>query len=234
MTVPTSGSTTRAASGGTRPGPKLNGRNTTDYNAIRENPLAHLAYFVEWGGWPWRRFVRAALDDFIGHDLTGFEVLDIGARRAKMACLFALLGARVVGVDKTPGFEDKANAEAERFGVTERTEFVLTDGTLDSLAGRSFDLVFTKSLLVLVPGLPDFVKGINGFLKPGGRVCFIENGYGNFLVNAFRPLKHDWDWRRARYFTDHEIELLDRTFETALVKFWAVPPIYLYCGRKKQ
>ncbi len=205
----------------------------TDYKAVKENPLAHLDYFVEWGRWPWRRFVRIALDNFIGHDLAGLEVLDIGTRRGKMACLFALLGARVVGVDKTPGFEKKARAEAARLGVAERAEFVLTDGSLDALADRSFDLVFTKSLLVLVPGLPDFAKDINGLLKPGGRVCFIENGYGNFLVNAFRPLKHNWDWRRARYFTDREVKLLDKTFETVLSKFWAVPPVYLYCGRKR-
>jgi SAM-dependent methyltransferase len=204
-----------------------------DYNTIRENPLAHLDYFVEWGGWPWRRFVRIALDDFIGHDLAGLEVLDIGTRSGKMACLFALLGAQVVGIDKTPGFEKIARAEAERFGVADKTEFISTDGSLDALADRSFDLVYTKSLLVLVPGLPDFVKDINGLLKPGGRVCFVENGYGNFLVNAFRPLRHNWNWRRARYFTDREIKLLDKTFETVLTKFWAVPPIYSYCGYKK-
>lgn len=205
----------------------------TDYNAIAENPLAHLDYFVEWGGWPWRRFVRIALDDFIGYDLAGLEVLDIGTRSGKMACLFALLGAGAVGVDKTPGFEKIARAEAERFGVADRTEFISTDGSMDALADRSFDLVFTKSLLVLVPGLPDFINDINGLLKPGGRVCFVENGYGNFLVNALRPLRHNWNWRRAQYFTDREIKLLDKTFKTVLTKFWAVPPVYLYCGRKR-
>jgi SAM-dependent methyltransferase len=206
----------------------------TDYKAIRENPLTHLDYFVEWGGWPWRRFVRVALDDFIGHDLSGLNVLDVGTRSGRMACLFALLGARAVGIDKTPGSDERAGAEAERLGVADRTEFIVTDGSLDALAGRSFDLVFTKSLLVLVPGLPDFLKDVDALLKPGGRVCFIENGYGNFLVNAFRPLRHNWDWRQARYFTDREIKLLGEVFETALSKFWAVPPIYLYCGTKKR
>jgi len=206
---------------------------TLNYSIIANNPLAHLDYFVEWGGWPWRRLVRLALEGFIGRDLTGLDVLDIGTRRGKMACLFSLLGARVVGIDKTPGFEEEARAEAERLGIADRVEFILTDGTLGALAGRRFDLVFTKSLLILVPNLPDFVKGINGLLKPGGRVCFIENGYGNFLVNWLRPFIHDWDWHRARYFTGQEIKLLNETFETALVKFRAVPPVYLYCGRKR-
>jgi SAM-dependent methyltransferase len=206
----------------------------TDYKAISEKPLAHLDYFVEWGGRPWRRLVRVALNDFIGQSLSGLDVLDVGTRSGKMTCLFALLGARAVGIDKTPGSDERAGAEAGRLGVADRTEFIVTDGSLGVLAGRSFDFVFTKSLLVLVPGLPDFLKDINALLKPGGRVCFIENGYGNFLVNAFRPLRHNWDWRQARYFTDREIKLLGETFETVLVKFWAVPPIYLYCGNKKR
>ena len=206
----------------------------TGYKAISENPLSYLDYFVEWGGWPWRRFVRIALNDFIGHDLSDLEVLDVGTRSGRVACLFALLGARAVGIDKTPGFDGRARAEAERLGVADRTEFIVTDGSLDALAGRSFDLVFTKSLLVLVPGLPDFLKDVDNLLRPGGRVCFIENGYGNFLVNAFRPLRHNWDWRQARYFTDREIKLLGDIFNTALSKFWAVPPIYLYCGYKKR
>ncbi len=205
----------------------------TYYKKLAENPLAHFDYFVEWGRWPWRRFVRLALDDFIGYDLTGLDVLDIGTRSGRMTCLFALLGARAVGIDKSPGFDAFARAEAARLGVAGRTEFIATDGSLDAVAGRTFDLVFTKSLLVLVPDFADFVSQIDGFLNPGGRVCFVENGYGNFLVNAIRPFRHNWDWRLAKYFTRREIKMLGNVFETISIRYWPIPPIYLYCGRKR-
>ncbi len=66
---------------------------------IARHLLQHLDYFVEWGGRAWQRPMEQAFQDFIGKDLHDQQVLEIGTRYGKMACLFALLGAKVIGLD---------------------------------------------------------------------------------------------------------------------------------------
>ena len=158
--------------------------------AIAGNPLRHLGYFVEWGGRNWQRLLTAAFDEFMGHDLEGQRVLDIGTRYGKAACLFALLGAQVVGIDLDQRDLAIAQQEAEHWGVAHRVDFIAYDGNLDLFCDQAFDLVFTKSVLVVVPQLPAFLRQIEAKLKPGGKIVFLENGRGSMPVHALRALRH--------------------------------------------
>ena len=138
--------------------------------------LDDLRAFMEWGGPPWEEMVEAALQE-IG-DLTDLRVLEIGSRSGRMATLFAMRGATVVGIDIARDFEEAATAEASHRGVADRVRFLVDDGRLSSVYGEQFDVVFTKSVLVVIPDRPEYLQRIWDVLRPGGRLVAIENGRG--------------------------------------------------------
>lgn len=70
---------------------------TNSVQEIARYPLQHLGYFMEWGSKGWQKLMTHAIEHFLGTNLRGLQVLDIGTRYGKMACLFSLLGAEVMG-----------------------------------------------------------------------------------------------------------------------------------------
>ncbi len=133
-----------------------------------------LDYFVEWRPWLWRRPVRQALR-FLG-DLRGKRVLEVGGRRARMAALFALLGAHVTMLERH--LPPEAEAEVEKWGVAERVRLVPTKGGVDAVQGEQFDVLFTKSVLWSIEDLSGFLDGLAPLLAPGGKAAFLENYRG--------------------------------------------------------
>lgn len=199
--------------------------------------LNELRYFVEWGGTSWEWMVRYAIENFIGLEMFSKEFLEVGTRRGKMACLFGLLGAKTTGLDIKESFLPLAKEEARRWAVEDKVQFLLYDGNLDKiLPDKKFDLIFTKSVLfALGKSLEPFLNSMESKLKPGGKVVFIENGRGNFLVHAMRRIRHrDWDYRKARFFTDRELQLVGNIFDISEVRKKWLPPIYLILGHKKE
>ncbi len=201
---------------------------------IARHPLQHLDYFMEWGGKVWQRLMEHAFQNFIGKDLHDQQVLEIGTRYGKMACLFALLGAKVVGLDMNEKSLVFAQEEAIKLNVADRTSFVLGGGDLASVSANSFDIVFSKSVLVIVPDLVCFLEEVKEKLKPGGKIVFLENAKGPWWVHLLRRFRHHgkWDYTRAQYFTSHEIKAVSDVFDEFVVRSWAFPPIVLMMGRK--
>src|SRR5438093_6304729 len=116
-----------------------------------EKVLANLSYFTEWGGRSWENLFKYALRDL--GDLNGKTVLEIGPRFGKMSACFALLGAQVVGVETDAAALRQAEAEVKQWDMLANVAFFNYDGDLDhcdALSGSEFDLIFTKSVLVLL------------------------------------------------------------------------------------
>ena len=175
-----------------------------------------------------------AFQDFIGKDLHDQQILEIGTRYGKMACLFALLGAKVVGLDMNDKSLVFAREEATKLNVADRTSFVLGGGDLASVSANTFDMVFSKSVLVVVPDLVRFLEEVKEKLKPGGKIVFLENAKGPWWVHLLRTFRHlgKWDHTRAQYFTSHEIKAVSDVFDEFVVRSWAFPPVVLMMGRK--
>lgn len=197
-------------------------------------PLQMMAYFCEWGGKSWKKLVNYAIHSFLGADnIRGKEVLDIGTRHGKMSILFAILGGRVTGIDINKDCLINAQKEAGKFNVQNITNFIHYNGELDIFPDDSFDIVFTKSVLVLVPDLENFLRSILRKLKPNGKVVFVENGYGNFLINTLRVFRHrKWDFHKAHFFKESDLRLFYEIFSIKEIKKTLFPPIYLICGSK--
>ena len=200
------------------------------------DPLSHLDYFTEWGGSAWERLVRIGIEEFLGTKLDGLHVLDFGTRYGRMGCLFALLGARVTGIDVHGEFVAHARLEAQRLGVSRQTEFIQYDGDLSSLPSCKYDIIFSKSVLVIVDDRPCIIRGLERLLKDDGRIVFVENGLGNVALRLARRLKHHgkWDYKEARFFTSEDDRLLRSMFRIERTSRSFVPPVYLFCGRKAQ
>lgn len=207
----------------------------TDLRDIRNSPLSHLDYFAEWGGAAWSRLIRTGLVDYLGGDLSGKRVLDFGSRNGRMSCLFALLGAEVTGLDIHPECAETGRREAEQFGLSSRAEFMRYSGHLEEVAERRFDVIFSKSVLVLVPDLHNTLTGLERLLVPDGRFVFIENGRGGLPLRAARWLRHrgKWDYSGVTFFARPEIDLVSSLFTVERAERSLVPPIHLLCGRKK-
>ncbi|RPH74570.1 class I SAM-dependent methyltransferase [bacterium] len=192
-----------------------------------------LKYFCEWGKPAWRRLCAIAITDFAGVDLRGKRLLEIGFRSGRMSCLFALLGAQVTAIDINGDFLAEAKLEASKWKVTDRIEFMIYNGDLAFLQDEAFDIVFTKSVLVLVPHLESYLFEINRKLKPDGKVIFIENARGDFLyhfLRRFRPVFRRYP--QSHFFTTSDLGLFAKAFCLNQVKKIRLPPIYLITGYK--
>jgi SAM-dependent methyltransferase len=174
-----------------------------------------LPYFVHWRPRIWGPAVRWLLDD--PGRFQGKKVLDIGSRTGRMACLFGLLGAEVVGVDLLGVPLDGARREAERWGVTDRVRFINYNGDPATLPEGDFDFAFTKSVLVMIPTLESFLAGLALAMRPDGELLAVENVAGgpllNFLRRAFihRGRKNFFD--RFRGVDDAFLAKVEQSFE---------------------
>jgi SAM-dependent methyltransferase len=152
------------------------------------NVLARLPYFVDWRPQLWVPAVRWLLGD--PARFRGKRVLELGSRTGRMACLFGLLGAEVLGVD-LPGVPlDGAAREAERWGLGDRVRFLSYGGDPASLPEGDFDFVFTKSVLVMIPELNPVLTALPGKMKPGGELLAVENTGGPVLNCLRRSVLH--------------------------------------------
>jgi SAM-dependent methyltransferase len=154
-----------------------------------------LDYFIEWRAGLWRRPLLWALGDL--DRLQGARVLDYGCRYGKISCLFALLGAEVVGVDVDGAAIDRARHEAQKWNVSSGVTFLHYGGDAAELQPRRFDLIFTKSVLYWVQDLAPLLDRFRDLLADDGRVAFVENWRGSDLMMALRRRLLHRRWMRG-------------------------------------
>jgi SAM-dependent methyltransferase len=187
--------------------------------------------FIEWGGSAWRGLTGRAVEQM--GDLHGKRVLEIGTRSGRMATYFALAGADVVGIDVTDGFEEAARDFATSRGATS-VEFIRDDGQLGSIQGRTFDVVFTKSVLVIVEERLEYLGRIHSLLGPDGLIVAIENGRGGWLAEALRRLRRTtWDHLNVAYLDERDVEAMSKLFEPVHIERRRLPPVWLFVGRAR-
>jgi len=203
-----------------------------------------LEYFVGWGGPSAVQLTKSAIE-ILGNDLTGRKVLDVGFGQGQMSCLFALLGAQVVGVDIHGVNLLTAQAEAKRWGVSERTAFTVYSGDPRTIQQADFDIVFTKSMLLLISDLEVFLRALATRLRHRGQVAFVENGFHNPLSILTRRLVHWWrdnkdydgnaayNWHLPAYLSRSRINAMRRVFDLRQVTRAQSRHWYLIHGFKR-
>src|SRR5215831_8759148 len=141
----------------------------------QEYLLEHIAEFTEWGGHSWAQLTRYALGSL--RSLRNKRVLEIGFRSGKMSSLFALMGANVTALDVNAAVIPEAEKTAAHWGVGPRVSFAHYDGKLShcsAVHNKQFDLIFSKSVLVLLGELlPSYLRDLDDLLAFGGQCVFL-------------------------------------------------------------
>jgi len=158
-----------------------------------EDVKANMPYFVEWRPALWTPAVRWLIDD--PKRFAGKSVLDLGCRYGRMSCFFGLLGATVTGVELEGVSLEKAWAEADRWHLGHRVQFLNYDGNPLNIPGDGYDFIFTKSVLVVVPELDTFLVALSHKLNSGGELMMAENLAGGAFLNFLRRVIIHRRWR---------------------------------------
>ncbi len=208
----------------------------------KEEVLDNLSYFMEWGGRPWEKLCKHGIE-YLG-DLQGKVILEVGPRYGKMSSMFALLGAKVVGIETSANPLKIAENEVKRWGVEKDVSFVHYNGDLEScpaLKEMKFDIIFTKS--VLVGSGENFSENLQKLakkLKPGGKCVFLENRDGGrffrLLVNIKRSMRMRKiplsQYKNITYLTPLHLRVIEEIFTITEIRQTLIPPIYLIMGQQ--
>ena len=151
-----------------------------------------------------------------------------------MTSLFAMRGAHVTMVEK--GSTAEAAAETARWGVSDRVHLIQTRGDLKEIASRTFDIIFTKSVLWSIGNLGAFLDSLEPLLAEGGKVAFVENyrgGKAMFWLRRNVIHRGQFEWGR-RYFgiTPTQLPLFSERFADVYVRRKRLF-VYEIFGRKR-
>lgn len=193
-----------------------------------------LEYFAEWRPYLWLTPLVHALE-FLG-DLRGKRVLEIGGRYGRITSLFALLGAEVTMLEKAASDRNdvkgvtmleengmaRAQNEVNKWGVADRVRLIQTKGKFDEIAGETFDVIFTKSVLWCIEDLTGFLQQIDIHLAKGGKVAFIENYRGGKALLWLRRILKGQDAfeyeRLYKGITPQQLPIFQRCFANVRIR----------------
>ncbi len=120
----------------------------------------------------WDLFTYEYLFHAMG-DIRGKRVLDFGCGEGEISTLLARYGAAVTAVDISPELIELARARIAADGGTGNTEFLEMDILESDLPRNCFDFVIGSAVLHHVD-LYQVTPKLFEFVKPGGRIFFIE------------------------------------------------------------
>ena len=150
------------------------------------------------------------LDPRARHPLKGRTAIDVGCGAGLLTEPLARLGAEATGLDAAPEniAAAIAHAELQSLAIDYRA------GGIESLNGRTFDLVVSMEVIEHVADPATFVRGLAGALAPGGllilstpnrtprsRLALITFGEGLGMIPRGT---HDWE----RFLTPEELTTL--------------------------
>lgn len=108
-------------------------------------------------------------------DLRGKSVLDVGCGEGEDAMILARLGARVTGLDVSPGAVDLARQRAGINGVAHRTRFICAPLNAANLPEKAFDVIWIDNVLHhVLDDLEPTLRSLLRAAKPGAAIICIE------------------------------------------------------------
>jgi SAM-dependent methyltransferase len=120
-------------------------------------------------------------------DLNDRDVLDFGCGHGMAAVALAKLGARVTGLDLSPGYLLEARCRAEANGVS--IVFAQADGDRIPIADESFDRIWGNAILHHLD-LNRAARELHRVLRPAGVAVFCEPWGENPLLSFARRRLH--------------------------------------------
>jgi len=107
--------------------------------------------------------------------LAGKALLDVGCGDGQNSVMLARMGARVTGIDVSPGAIEVARRRAEVNGVADRVRFLCAPVELAALPDREFDIVWGEGILHhVLDDLDRVLTRLARCAKPEGVLIFSE------------------------------------------------------------
>jgi cyclopropane fatty-acyl-phospholipid synthase-like methyltransferase len=151
---------------------------------------------VEWRVDDWTPAFETILNITATKLPAGSRVLELGYGTGKMSCYLAgEFGWHIEGYEINPEYYKLAPLEAEKWQVSDLTNFHLIKPEDTFKIKGSFDAVFLKSFLYHVKERQMYEKWINWFyevLKPNGVLFGVENSKGHLFDRTYRHLFTNW------------------------------------------
>lgn len=124
---------------------------------------------------PERQQDLRAIEQWLPTKFAESEVLEVAAGTGYWTQFIAPAAKRMVALDASQETFSIAKTRAGCAGV----DWVVGDAYQMPLAGQKFDAVFAGFWFSHIPleKLPAYLSYLNGFLKPGARVIFLDNLY---------------------------------------------------------
>jgi len=108
-------------------------------------------------------------------NLEGKSILDVGCGEGEDGMILAKLGARVTGLDVSPGAIEVAKERAALNGVAERTRFLCAPLKEASLPPGSFDVIWIDNVLHhVLDDLEGTMRALLESARPGALILCIE------------------------------------------------------------
>ncbi len=121
-----------------------------------------------------RRFSKELRLKLLG-DVRGRRVLDLGCGDGTNATLLALRGAKVTGIDISPGQIEISRRRAEVNGVTRRTRFICSPLEMADLPANHFDIIWADGILHhVIPELDQVLTQAVRWARSGAQVVLSE------------------------------------------------------------
>ena len=129
------------------------------------------------------RSISFALDNI--SDVSGKKIVDVGCGNGEMSVLFALKGAKVVGLDIEASVLEEAKALALKWNVKDECIFLNVSAESIPIESDSVDIIFSKSTIQYM-NREDVLAEYNRIIKPDGMLVLLENLPFNPFINIYR------------------------------------------------
>lgn len=126
-------------------------------------------------------------------EIKGKEILHLQCHFGQDSISLSRMGAKVTGVDLSDKSIEAAIDLAQKCGTD--TQFLISDVyELPTILDQKFDLVYTTyGTIGWLPDLEKWAKVVSHFLKPGGKLIFVEFHPFIWMYNEdFTAIKYDY------------------------------------------
>jgi SAM-dependent methyltransferase len=164
---------------------------------------------LHWHAPIWEPLIRRGLEE--SGDLAGKRVLEVGCGDGGLACLLASCGAEVFATDLLQSRLRRGRELAAELGLGSRVRFFRANAGELPLRPARFDLVLTRSVLVILDRA-QVVPRLARVLVPGSGVAvFIENMENHPALRLWRRATGT-KWGPFSYLSDAEITRFRSSF----------------------
>lgn len=208
----------------------------TDFESIKEAPLANLDFFLGDLAKPWYKFTELATATYLQNHLEGSKVLVMAPFVGKIACLLASLKAlKITAIELKERKFDESKSVISYFNFDHK--IAITDNITDLCADDSnqFDIFYGMTALNrhIDPG--KILEKIGSCLKEDSRIVIIEKLHSHVMISWWDRLKQGalFSGKKFHYLKQADLDIIKSKMNTELIMRSYIPALALICGYKK-